>query len=173
MKPTPTLFRAWNSSEPITRDEAANLLRRERREGNAFRISTGIVLSSQHLCLTIPKPPPPYVPHPFSLSMRLTHKYVTGWDSLDKWHDLGTAIVERLNPKRWYDGGESYRQLQILKVDAHGYRPGNVMRAIEATLSSSCRCEHDCCGCVSSYALRIRPLCGDRYAVLMSGYRNI
>lgn len=103
--------------------------------------------------------------------MRLTYGYNSGWSHLDKWHDLGEATVVAVGKPR--ESQDSYRQVQIVEVACPGYRPRNVVRALESTMVRSCRCQHDCCGHVQSSPAKIRPLGKDRYAVLMSGYRNV
>ncbi len=110
-------------------------------------------------------------PTPFPLSMRLTYGYNSGWSHLDKWHELGEATVVAVGKPR--ENHESFRQIQIVEVKSQGYRPRNIARALSATMTSGCRCQHDCCGHFQSSPARIRPLRNGRFAVLMSGYRNV
>lgn len=108
---------------------------------------------------------------PFDLSMRLTYGYNSGWSHLDKWHDMGNARIIAAGKHR--ESHDSFRQLQIVQVDAPGYRPRNVMRALRETMSFGCRCEHDCCGHHFGGPVRMRKLRGNRYAVLISGHMNV
>ena len=103
--------------------------------------------------------------------MRLTHGYNSGWSHLDKWHSLGEARVIANGKRR--ENFDSYRLLQIVEVIAPGYRHKNVIRALQETMSYGCRCEHDCCGHFSGYPARIRKLKTGKYAVMMSGSRNV
>lgn len=178
MKTIPTIHTATTSPVEITRTAAAYHLRRERGEGKIINIrgASGYILTSQGMCLLCPrvkKPVPVEPPRPFALSVLLTHKYVPGWDHLDKRHDLGSAIDLRVKAAKWDDHGESCRQFLVLDVDAPRYRPRNIMRAIRDTMRRGCRCEHDCCGHIQSSVSRTRHLGGSRYAVVISGCRNI
>jgi hypothetical protein len=124
-------------------------------------------------CHRLPDPQPVPPPPPFALSVMLTHKYVTGWNHLDDHHDIGEAIVTQAKDRKWDERGESFRQSLVLDVNAPGYRPRNIMRAIADTMQHGCRCEHDCCGHVHSSVRRTRHLGGSRYAVVLSGCRNV
>lgn len=110
----------------------------------------------------------------FEISARLSHKYVSGWNHLDQWHPVGIARpVPTGRPSRWDENGESFRSFELLEVNAGNTRPANVKRAIEDTMQTGCRCEHDCCGHVQSYVSRVRRLKSNLYAVTVRGYRNI
>ena len=177
MKTTPTLTTIIDAPVEITRKEAADRLNQERRIGRVMKLRVlmpvpGYVLTRQARflgCPRLPKPPPPAAP--FSLSIRLTNKYVSGWSHLDESHELGSCIVTHARPRQ--DDHESFRQLLIVEVTAPAYRPRNIMRAISDTMQRSCRCAHDCCGCMQSSVLRSRHLGGSRYAVIISGSRNV
>ena len=112
---------------------------------------------------------------PFSLSVQLTHKYNAGWSHLDESHHLGECRVTASKERKSDDRGESFSQLLIVETDTGSskYRPRNIIRAIHDTFQSSCRCQHDCCGHISTYVRKARHLCGNRYAVLLGGSRNV
>jgi hypothetical protein len=177
MKSTTTIRSATGLERALSRTAAATLLRYERRHGKVLKIREGYILGKIVqvfiACLKPAPPPPRFEPRQFSLRARITHTYVPGWNDLDKWHDLGVATLARVKPARWAENGESYRQLEIVRVDSPGYRPRNIMRAIEDTMQSGCRCEHDCCGHIQTYVKRVRQLCPGTFAVLVGGYRNI
>jgi hypothetical protein len=169
-KPLPKFSPAPDPSQDLDRKALAWLLRSSRHDGGLVRIGKRrYFLPKFKIIVDSPKPPP--APEPFSISMRLTHGYVTGWNHLDRWHHLGEARVVDCGKSREDD--ESFRQTQIIEVNAPGYRPRNIMRAIDATMRFGCRCEHDCCGHYFGGATKIRKLPGNRYAVVVAGSRNI
>ena len=175
MKTIPTIRTADSSPLAITRATAAYHLRRERADGNIMKLSIcmpqpGYLLTSQKKFLVSPRLPKPVMPTPFSISVLLTHKWATGWNHLDESHDLGSCVTTREKSPKWT--GESFRQFLVLDATSP-YRPRNIMRAIRDTLQHGCRCEHDCCGHIQSYVLRIRHLGGSRYAVILGGYMNV
>lgn len=178
MKTTPTIQGRDIPDTEITRATAAYHLRRERAEGSVVKLPSGYLLTTQDRFLVSPRPerqvpvPPPQV---HSLSRRLTHKYVTGWDSLDRWHPLGSCQVIASKEKPRDEYGESFRRLLIIEVDAEAakFRPRNIARAISDAFAFGCRCEHDCCGHVQAYVSRVRHLCGNRYAAVQSLYLNV
>jgi hypothetical protein len=175
MKTTPLLYTSPDSRrQEITRQKACECLRFERAKGKVHKLPSGYLLFSQEIFIKVPRAPRPKRidnPDPFALSMRLTYGYNSGWSHLDKWHDMGNAKVTHAAKTREDD--YSFSQLLILEVDAPGYRPRNVMRAIHETMVSGCRCEHDCCGHIQSSPSKVRPLRNGTYAVLLTGYRNV
>lgn len=180
MKTIPTIRMPDTDAREITRAAAASHLRRERREGKIFTMPSlpGYVLTKQGALVTVPRAPRPRRidnPHPMDLFVRLSHKYVDGWSYLDKSHNLGEGMVTHAKPKRWDASGDYCRQLLIVSPDetAARYRPINIIRAIRDSFTSACRCEHDCCGHVHSSPSRVRPMPGNRYAVLIDGCRNV
>lgn len=175
-KPTPSWFALTPQADQIPRKSLAMLFRMARKNGRVVQmLGHGIrkqyFLESLQLVVNVPRANP--APDPFSLSVRLTHRYNTGWSSLDKWHDIGEARIVDLGKRRDEDHGESYRETQIIEVKAPGYRPRNIVRALYETLKFGCRCEHDCCGHYFGGASRIRPLGKDRYAVLIRASMNV
>jgi hypothetical protein len=179
-KPQPTWHVVKDSDDSLSRKLLAAFLRMARKDGRVFCVANAAdtwrkpahrryFLPKFNALVEVPKAAP--APDPFSLSMRLTYGYNSGWSHLDKWHDMGSARIVDLGKHR--EDFDSFRQVQIVQVDAPGYRPRNVMRALRETMSFGCRCEHDCCGHFFGGPARIRPLAGNRYAVLMSGHRNV
>lgn len=175
-KPTPSWFMLTPQADDLPRKSLAALFRLGRKHGRVVRLlglgkRKQYLLEHFQLVVNVPRADPP--PDPFSLSCRLTHRYNTGWNHLDKWHDIGQARIVDLGKRRDEDHGESYRQLQVIEVKAPGYRPRNVIRALHETLRFGCRCEHDCCGHYFGGASRIRPLGKNRYAVLIRASMNV
>lgn len=161
-----------STEEPIDRKSALFFLRTARAHGrhDIVRLSPHhYYLRTAGIILHTPQAPPP--PPPFHLSKRLTYHYTTGWDHLDKWHEMGTARIIREGKRREED--ESMRVLQIVEVKAEGYRPANIIHALRDAMSFGCRCEHDCCGHFFGGPARIRKLRGNRYAVLLTASRNV
>ena len=110
----------------------------------------------------------------FPLTARTTFKYVAGWSHLDEWDQIGSYTHESAKPERWDDYGESYSQFMIVRVDAPNEIDGAIREALRDSMSGSrCRHEHDCCGCVSRDVSRVRKLRGGKWAVRLSGSRNI
>lgn len=173
-KPQPTWFNVTPGQEPMPRKSVAALIRMGRKFGRVVQLAgcgkrKQYFLEHFQLIVNVNRADPP--PDPFSLSMRLTHGYTNGWSHLDKWHDMGTARIVDMGKRRQRE--ESYSQTQILEVNAPGYRPQNIMRALYETLRFGCCCEHDCCGHYFGGASRIRPLGGNRYAVLIRASMNV
>ena len=108
------------------------------------------------------------------LSVRLTHRYRDGWSHLDESFSLGSAeVLPPSKQRRWNADGESFRQLLLVAVTSAA-RPANVIRALRSTFTHcGCRHDHDCCGCVFSAVTNVRPLGRSRYAVRISGGRNV
>lgn len=84
--------------------------------------------------------------------IRLTHKYRDGWSHLD--NDEFVATV-RLTPPKMVREGEGYddggKYVQYMRVPRN-VNPGQLEQALRDTLGgSSCRHEHDCCGCATRY----------------------
>lgn len=178
MKKNPIIHRKFSPPTEITRADAAQLLRHDRRHhGRPTRSSDTYILKSENSCLRCPHPEkriPVSPPRTFSLSCRTTRKYVAGWSHLDDHHDLGTCqIIDQRESHR--KDSESFRRMIILEVDASvaRYRPRNIVRAIEDSFAHGCRCEHDCCGHVQAYVTGVRRLCRNRYAAWQSCYRNV
>ena len=89
----------------------------------------------------------------FIICERETHTYTSGWDHLDSWNELGTAKMLKARMTRepeGHDDGGAY----LAKVIAPSHLKGrDLSRAIAQSVGgSSCRHEHDCCGCPSTSA---------------------
>lgn len=109
-----------------------------------------------------------------TLSRRLTNKYNSGWSHLDEYEALGTAKILKERIKH-DESGESFLQIVILEVNLEGgeQEPDEAKSAIADLFDRSCRCEHDCCGHVSTYASRVMKLGGTKYCAAVHGSRNI
>ena len=84
---------------------------------------------------------------------RESHTYAPGWSHLDSWAHIGTAklLQQRMTREpEGHDDGGAY----LAKVIAPSSLKGrDLSRAIANTMGgSSCRHEHDCCGCPSTSA---------------------
>lgn len=82
----------------------------------------------------------------FSLSLRNTYCYASGWDSLDEWEPIGEwrSLSYRTSPPDDERGFYWTRRVQVRSADSHK----RIVRALYHTLrGSNCRHEHDCCGC--------------------------
>jgi len=87
------------------------------------------------------------------LHERETFTYASGWDELDSWAHIGTAKLLQQRMTREPDGhddGGAYLAKVIVPRELKGR---DLSRAIANTMGgSSCRHEHDCCGCPSTSA---------------------
>lgn len=83
------------------------------------------------------------------LHQRITFKFAQGWDGEDEWRHVGNAKV--LHPRNAHWNGE-IGGYTVRVIADYGIGDKDVSDAIAATLSHSCRCEHDCCGHVSESA---------------------
>jgi len=103
----------------------------------------------------------------FIISERETYKYATGWNYLDSWKELGTAKMLQARMVREpndHDDGGAY----LAKVIAPSNLKGrNLSQAIAQSIGgSSCKHEHDCCGCASTSA-RVKRTSAREYSVYL------
>lgn len=111
------------------------------------------------------------MPYAIHLYERLTHQYRAGWRYLDDERYIGTAktLAHRLTRDDGIDG-HAHRTRVIAPA---ALRDIDLTAAIEDTMSgSSCRHEHDCCGCPSTYA-RARRVSRREYAVEIETTYNV
>lgn len=91
-----------------------------------------------------------------TLSARLTYTYALGYDYLDKWERLGDVVIKfSREPRVFNEAYDTSRYRAIVRVPSEMLKqyPARVIeRAIEASLSYGCQCEHDCCGHWSQHA---------------------
>lgn len=120
-------------------------------------------------------------PDTFSLQLRETHRYNDGWAYLDQHKYLGecraiAATKECGNDEYWSN------TVAVAVFQEHDATREEIEEAIIDTLSGSrCRHEHDCCGCVSRSASKVRKMkdvvldcrSAELYAVRISCSRNI
>lgn len=184
MKPQIRIVSAL-SDKQISRNAAAIMIRIERAEGKALRIKaagaphTGYLLTSKSAWLEVPLTPRQPRPQPVQwsdLAVRQSHKYSSGWASLDRWYSIGAMAVVKAKDTRWNEDGDYGKAIAIVEVDeqAAKLRKENVVRALLDSMDSGgCRCEHDCCGHVRTHASYARPLKGNRFAVVLVSTRNI
>lgn len=88
-----------------------------------------------------------------TLRKRITNKYVSRYDYLDQWEDLGQlTILNRADQREDdEDPDDCMVHFFLLKVELEKeLSDEDVARAIYDTLSyGGCACAHDCCGCRS------------------------
>lgn len=87
------------------------------------------------------------------LQERLTHSYNDGWQHLDKWGEGGTFHVLKTS-KRVYDENDSrgeYWSTYITIKQPRNMPHDLVERILESAFRYSCKCEHDCCGHISTW----------------------
>lgn len=83
---------------------------------------------------------------------RLTHRYVGGWEHLDKHEFVGMLKLTpsvKTKPAGEIDEGPTY--VQFCRVPASIAIEDAVRALIDTRSSHGCDCEHDCCGCASYY----------------------
>jgi hypothetical protein len=101
------------------------------------------------------------------LYVRLTHRFAPGWNSLDDDQHIGTARLtpwRLVRPGNGHDDGGVYTSMATVRAQDRRA----IAQALAHTLGgSSCRHEHDCCGCAYRRA-EARRVGKHRYAVRMS-----
>lgn len=110
-----------------------------------------------------------------TLALRRTHGYVGTYRHLDKWEDIGT--IEMLSSATVNtdeeDHCEPMRTTHHVIVDAQGMGNRMIVKALRDHFSvSGCAHEHDCCGCRSYYAGKIKRRTGDLWCVEVDSSRN-
>lgn len=104
---------------------------------------------------------------------RLTRRYVTAYSGDDKWQPAGwrycipgpasAPIYEKdSHCSEYWD--RTFRIITDRPVSA-----ATVYRALRDDWSRSCRCEHDCCGCVGSIVRTVASR-GRREFIVTAGY---
>jgi len=105
------------------------------------------------------------------LYKQLTHKYRSGWRHLDEEEYVGT--VKLLPFRKTADDGIDGNRSVTRVIAPSALRGIDLSGAINDTLSgSSCRHEHDCCGCASTYT-DVRRVSKREYAVVVHTYYNV
>ena len=84
---------------------------------------------------------------------RETSTYRDGWAGLDSWAHIGTAKLLQQRMTREPDGHDDGGAYLAKVIAPSNLKGRDLSRAIAATMGgSSCRHEHDCCGCPSTSA---------------------
>ena len=103
---------------------------------------------------------------------RLTHRYNDAWKCDDLWERVPGLFHVLNETNAIYDDrdiyGESWERKFHIKAP-YGLDPKSVRDVLYEEFRRSCRCEHDCCGHVSSYMQDIRHLKRREYLVTV-GY---
>jgi hypothetical protein len=87
------------------------------------------------------------------LYQRETHTYTSGWSHLDQWEHIGTAKMLQQRMTREPDGHDDGGTYIAKVIAPRNLKGRDISRAIANSLGgSSCRHEHDCCGCPSTSA---------------------
>ena len=114
-----------------------------------------------------------------TLSIRLTRKFVGTYKYLDKWMPVGSYEVEAksdpaVNMDDPEDPCEPTTQTLFIYVEPDEETQDNdVDQALEDCLGScGCACEHDCCGCWSTYVTNIKMLGKNYWRVEICSSRN-
>jgi hypothetical protein len=102
------------------------------------------------------------------LFTRLTYQYADGWQHLDSEEFTGTVKVlgatRQIEGAGYDDGGAAHFRV----VAPSALKGRDLSRAIGQTLGgSSCRHEHDCCGCATHRA-SVKRVSPREYAVKVS-----
>lgn len=104
------------------------------------------------------------------LYVRLTHRFAPGWSSLDDDRHVGAARLtpwRLVRPGNGHDDGGVYTSTATVRTqDRRAARA--VAQALADTLGgSSCRHEHDCCGCAYRF-VKARRVGKHRYSMRMN-----
>lgn len=106
-----------------------------------------------------------------TLQKRLTHKYAFGWAGLDESEQIGTAREVLSKPRK--NHGDTATAFKLLLVNSTADAK-DIKQAIYDSLSSGCRCEHDCCGHWQHGVSNVRRIKGgNMYGVFLFAYRNV
>lgn len=107
---------------------------------------------------------------------RLTHRFDLGWSDLDDWVEIGQlrALAPRLKSTgNGFDQLPTTDQTFVLPRRLTGRPLRQMAMALEEMLSgTSCRHEHDCCGCELRFA-RVIVKTPRRLTVRISASRNV
>lgn len=108
-----------------------------------------------------------------SISLRLTHKYRSGWKETDKWSE-SLGIVKLTHPAhhREDECGESGSWAEYCRVPSHMPLKAAMLAMRDTFSGSSCQHEHDCCGC-KSYSATVTRVRGRQVRVLTHWSRNL
>lgn len=100
-----------------------------------------------------------------ALSLRKTFQYDGGWAYLDQTVTVGEALLTppRTTRPRQY-GSDNWSYVQHATVRASVPEKIVVKALVDTFSGSSCRHEHDCCGCASR-SVRVKRIGKRRYLV--------
>lgn len=106
------------------------------------------------------------------LQERVTWGYNDGWQHLDKWGE-GINVHILSTSKRIYDPNDMYGECwtRFIRIKApYGVLHDTVYHILICNFRQNCRCEHDCCGHVSSWPMSAKRLRRREWLVEV-GYR--
>ena len=115
-----------------------------------------------------------------TLEIRKTHGYVGTYRDLDQWETIGTFKVLGEGPITWKDVDEedycyAGTRVYVVSVESDA-RHDDIRRALQDQYSShGCAHEHDCCGCISTYATATKQsdrLDDTQWIVIVTSTRN-
>jgi hypothetical protein len=102
------------------------------------------------------------------LYQRDSNTYADGWAHLDEWQHLGTVKLLAMRQTREPEGHDDGGRYLARVIAPRALKGRDLGRAIESSLGgSSCRHEHDCCGCPTTYA-RAKRITSREYSVSLS-----
>lgn len=108
---------------------------------------------------------------------RLTHQYSQGWSHLDKHEYIGEFKVlnsPRHIPPALHEAESGDLGTYLMAVCAPRGVPNKVIaEVLEEEFSTSCRCEHDCCGHIQRSARRAIKTNRRTWIVPVHVYRNV
>lgn len=110
------------------------------------------------------------------LSIRMTHRYRSGWAGLDDWKSVGQFEIEARGKAEEdeEDMCEGRSQPLFVRVEkARKVTDDTIRRALQSQFSySHCQHEYDCCGCRSYHAFDVRKLGKGYWLVVQTSSRN-
>ena len=107
---------------------------------------------------------------------RLTFQFNDGWKGADEYQYLGEFMIlkSRLRHSNHQDSsnGEAGERIYTVRVP-RGISRGDIINALRDTFTNGCRCEHDCCGHLQTYAYLPRRQKRRTWVVEVHCYYNV
>jgi len=90
----------------------------------------------------------------FRAEERISHQYNDGWKSLDNYEPMDFDVKVVYGKEKFNDDDSRTTPLTVFTSMPVTYK--QISQAMANEINSSCRCEHDCCGCFSTYVRVIK-----------------